>query len=141
LKSWFYLNLKGLPQEKTTMRSNKSQKFMLDDIGGSFTPSSTGNLSALQTATKPSLAQPDTALGELYAPPLSIRHKKLSPKAISHRLKAKHLAEQRLLHISDELFNLADEIRYINPLMAEALDEAWESTEEAIEMLSRDDVW
>jgi flagellar biosynthesis/type III secretory pathway chaperone len=78
----------------------------------------------------------------LYNQPLTaLPHRRLNPKAVNHKLKVTHLAEARLIQVSDELFKLAEEIRYLNPLMAEVLDEAWESTEEAIEMLSRDDVW
>lgn len=88
----------------------------------------------------------DTALDEaardLYAMPVpSLSHRRMTPKAVASKLKAANLSEERLIHVSEELLKLADEIRYINPLMAEVLDEAWDSTEEAIEMLARDDVW
>ncbi|MBF2072897.1 MAG: hypothetical protein IGS50_03905 [Synechococcales cyanobacterium C42_A2020_086] len=59
----------------------------------------------------------------------------------SRRLHVKQFAEARLEHLSAELSKLADQIRYHHPLIAEALDDAWDATEEAIEMLSDDEAW
>lgn len=61
--------------------------------------------------------------------------------ATSRRLRVKQFAEARLEHLSAELSKLADQIRYHHPLIAEALDDAWDATEEAIEMLSDDEAW
>jgi hypothetical protein len=77
----------------------------------------------------------DAPLSELYAetsPPLQKKH---SVDFINQRRKVKHLAEERLIHVSMQLVKLANEIRYYDPLMAEVLDEAWDATEEAISMM------
>lgn len=72
---------------------------------------------------------------ELYAemPPLH----KHSASFINQRRKVRFLAEARLLHLSTQLLNLANEIRYHDPLLAEVLDEAWDVTEEAINLMQQ----
>ncbi|HEY9646071.1 MAG TPA: hypothetical protein V6C88_06870 [Chroococcidiopsis sp.] len=76
-----------------------------------------------------------TAIAELYEQPVApIR--KHSAKYLSDRLKVKQIAEARLLRLSDELMHLADDVRYLNPLIADAIDEAWDSAEAALDMLT-----
>ncbi|HEY9618929.1 MAG TPA: hypothetical protein V6C78_01090 [Crinalium sp.] len=57
------------------------------------------------------------------------------------RIKAKAIAEDKLKHLSEQLLELADEIRSLNPAMADALDAAWVSTDEALEVLLNDQMW
>jgi hypothetical protein len=52
------------------------------------------------------------------------------------RQKVRQIAEARLTQLSDELLKLADEVRYYHPLMAEAIDDAWDATEEAISFMT-----
>jgi hypothetical protein len=59
----------------------------------------------------------------------------------ARRLKAKAVAEARLNRLSDELLELADELRELNPLMADALDTAWVAADEALEILLDDHMW
>ena len=79
---------------------------------------------------------------ELYATPIAkVPAKSRVNKASKNRLKAKRIAEARLMQLSDELCKIADEIRYLSPLMAEMLDEAHDATEEAIDMMTDDRGW
>jgi hypothetical protein len=64
--------------------------------------------------------------------------KRHSPQYINQRLKLKHVAEARLLQFADELSKLADEVRYLNPVIAEAIDDAWTATDMALELLDQD---
>ena len=110
----------------------KSSKYILDDIGGAF-PDSTNRAAAPNVITN----EEDDEFDNLYAQPIDpIPVKRHDASSVKNRLKAKRMSEARLVHLSEELSKLADEIRYLNPLMAETLDEAWEATEDAIEMLS-----
>ncbi|HEY9660079.1 MAG TPA: hypothetical protein V6C65_16600, partial [Allocoleopsis sp.] len=78
---------------------------------------------------------------EIYTPPIAKPTKLHSAKALSNKRKAQHLATAKLTRVSDELNALADSLRYLNPLLAEVLDEAWDATEAAIEMLEGDRGW
>jgi len=113
----------------------KANKFILDDMGGAF-PMATKHSNAALDLTS---GEDGSALDSLYAPPVPpIPTKRHDAHSVKNRLKAKRLSESQLVRLSDELSKLADEIRYLNPLMAETLDEAWNATEDAIEMLSDD---
>lgn len=114
----------------------KANKFILDDIGGAFTHST--HLATSPNAKTSTVTSEDSdELDSLYAQPIEpIPSRRHDATSVKNRLKAKRMAEARLVHLSEELGKLADEIRYLNPLMAETLDEAWEATEDAIEMLS-----
>ena len=110
----------------------KSSKYILDDIGGAFLDS-TNRAAAPNVITN----EEDDEFDNLYAQPIDpIPVKRHDAGSVKNRLKAKRMSEARLVRLSEELSKLADEIRYLNPLMAETLDEAWEATEDAIEMLS-----
>ncbi len=71
----------------------------------------------------------------LYAEVLPPQRKKHSASFIHQRRKVRHLAEDRLIDLAAQIMKLADEIRYYDPLMAEALDEAWEATDAALTMM------
>lgn len=58
-----------------------------------------------------------------------------------NRLKALAIAEARLNQVCDELLDLADEIRYLHPSMAEAIDDAWNGADTALETLLDEDAW
>jgi hypothetical protein len=120
----------------------KANKHIRDDIGGAFSVS-TQRAAGLPDATEAQTdAQDDDAFDNLYAFPIAptpVKHH--DAQAVKNRLKAKRLYEARLVRLSEELSQLADAIRYLNPLMAETLDEAWEATEDAIEMLSNEHSW
>jgi hypothetical protein len=62
--------------------------------------------------------------------------KKHSADFLNSRLKARHIAENKLTQLSDDLLKLAEAVRYCHPLMAEALDDAWDATEAAITLMS-----
>lgn len=120
------------------MRANK---FILDDIGGAFPIATNTKQSKKYSTASPDLlsAEDSDALDSLYASPVPpIPVKRHDAHSVKNRLKAKRLSETQLTHLSEQLSKLADEIRYLNPLMAETLDEAWNATEDAIEMLSDD---
>jgi hypothetical protein len=77
----------------------------------------------------------DEPQAELYAKVVPSLPKKHSVSFINQRRKLKFLAEERLTHLSTQLLKLAEEIRYYDPLMAEMLDEAWDATEAAIDLM------
>lgn len=125
----------------------KASRYTTDEVGGAFS-----------IPTVPVHApQPSYADGQedeadeiddetgLYVPPIarpvSKRPIPKSATAINQQLKAKRIAEARLARISEELSQLADTIRYLNPLVAEAIDDAWDANETAIEMLSNQAIW
>jgi hypothetical protein len=81
----------------------------------------------------------DPWLNDLYfqpsPTPLSGCHKS-NAVPLYARLKSRQIAADRLICLSEELSQLADALRYFNPVVAEILDDAWDATEEAIELLS-----
>ncbi|NJO41933.1 MAG: hypothetical protein HC769_15900 [Cyanobacteria bacterium CRU_2_1] len=120
------------------MRSNNyASKLQSDDIGGTFATN-------LVTTPESSAIALDTEFdfeADLYKPMPTLPLKKHSTQFLNTKLKAKQIGEERLIRLSAELSKLADEIRYLNPLIAEVLDEAWDATQDAIEMLSDDKAW
>jgi hypothetical protein len=123
------------------MKNKRSSKLKPDDIGGAFSTRQT-------THSLSYLSQPDELDSEeisaedcVYPPVPVVAPKKHSPKAVNNRLKAQQIAQEPLVHLSDDLLKLANEIRYLNPLIAEVLDEAWDATEEAIALLSDETGW
>lgn len=118
----------------------KANKHILDDIGGAFSIST--KRSALDATSEQNSDECDQEFDFLYALPIEPAPvRRQDTHSIKTRLRAKRIAEARLIHLSEELSKLADEIRYLNPLMAETVDEAWEATEDAIEMLSNPHLW
>lgn len=125
------------------MRSNQYlAKQIRDEIGGTHTVSSS-QVESPQVGDMVSDAVVDAPyLDDLYLPVMPpVHHHKHNPQSINTKLKVKRLSEERLIQISEELMQLAEKIRYFHPLMAEAIDEAWDSTEEALRILSRDELW
>jgi hypothetical protein len=113
--------------------SKRATKGVSDEIGGTAQPSDD------QPAPYPTDASIteddiDSDDAELYEtmPPLPRKH---SATYWVERLKLRQLAEERLIRLSDELLKLATEVRYLNPLVAEALDEAWISTDTALSLI------
>lgn len=120
-------------------------KYPADEISGTFV-----NPAALDALPSPHSETQETHLEtgsqseaweELYLPPIAKTTKPHSTKAQCKKRKAQQLATARLTQVSDELNALADSLRYLNPLLAEVLDEAWDATEAAIEMLEGDRGW
>lgn len=97
--------------------------------------------SETQRETPPESESQSEVWQEIYTPPIAKPTKPHSAKALSNKRKAQHLATAKLTRVSDELNALADSLRYLNPLLAEVLDEAWDATEAAIEMLEGDRGW
>lgn len=115
------------------MRSSRYRsKAKVDEVGGGFAGRSPLNASTSQGGI-------DLDLYAASIPPVPPKHHRA--KAIANRAKARQLAEPRLIQISDDLQKLADEVRYLNPVMAELLDEAWDAAEEAIDLLSTEESW
>lgn len=104
--------------------NRRATKVTQEDIGGLVEP--TDEISAFATALEEEVG--------LYAPvsPLPLKH---SAKYLTERLKLRRLAEERLIHLSDELLKLATEVRYLDPLVAELLDEAWISADTALSLV------
>ena len=129
------------------MRSNQYlAKQIPEEMGGTHTVSSS-QAKLPQASDMISDAVVDASydapyLDDLYLPAVPrIHHHKHKPQSVNTKLKVKRLSEERLIQISEELMQLAEKIRYFHPLMAEAIDEAWDSTEEALRILSRDELW
>lgn len=113
--------------------SSYFKKYIEPDIGGAHT-------SEAAVSLPDDLLTDETEATELYAEPVPpITLKKHSPSFIHNRLKARKIAEGKLTRFSDELFKLADEVRYYEPLIAEMLDDAWDAVEEAIAMMQDED--
>lgn len=120
------------------MRANKQHNgFGNDDIGGGFRSSERESMSESVTADVDQDNEDNTGIYLDPIPAIAIR----KHRNTKNRLKALQIAEARLNQISSELLDLADEIRYLNPLMAEVLDTAWESTDTALEILLDNDTW
>jgi hypothetical protein len=103
------------------------------DLGGAY-PSESVATSSLPNGSE---AWPtEETLSELYPNVSPMAAKKHSADFIANRLKVRQIAEVRLMHLSNELSKLADEVRYHHPLIAEILDEAWDATEEALTLMS-----
>lgn len=120
--------------------SQRTSGFHLDEIGGAVNPIQRIAPSALKPALEPDAAENDDAYADLYpavAPhPLAHRHHNTK-----NRLKALAIAEARLNQVCEELLDLADEIRYLHPPMADALDDAWNGADTALETLLDEDAW
>ncbi|GAB4376927.1 MAG: hypothetical protein Kow00121_25010 [Elainellaceae cyanobacterium] len=115
------------------MRANKLHQ---EEIGGACA------VPPVLCASEETQLEDEESNADLYAHPIpSIPQRSHSLRSTTKRLKAKRMSEDRLIQISEALSRLADEIRYLNPLMAEAIDEAWDATEAAIEMLSNERLW
>jgi len=126
--------------------SQRTSGFHLDDVGGAvihiqpiarIQPIAPY---ALKPALKPDAAKDDDAYADLYpavAPhPPAHRHRNTK-----NRLKALAIAEARLNQVCEELLALADEIRYLHPPMADALDDAWNGADTALGTLFDEDAW
>lgn len=97
----------------------------------------TSDTGVTHTPEPPALLEwAENSQAELYSEVLPPLHKH-SVSSINQRRKVRFLAEERLLHLSGQLLNLANEIRYHDPLLAEVLDEAWDMTEEAINLIQK----
>ena len=120
------------------MRASKQHNgFNASDVGGGFREAEPA--SGAETDTVTAVEQDNDDVG-IYLDPIPAIAPKLH-RNIKNRLKAKEIAEARLNQISEELLELADEIRYLNPLMSEVLDTAWESADTALEILLDNDAW
>lgn len=121
--------------------SKQTYKCQTDEVGGAFEAGrSLKSFSSLaDEATQPEAGEDEI---EIYAQPSELTSaKRFRAKAVSNRLKAKQIAENRLNRLSNELLELVDEIRLLNPSMADALDDAWNATDTALEILLTEDAW
>jgi len=92
-------------------------------------------------SSQPSEPEPLESLDDVQSilyPEISplIPVKKHDADFVNSRLKARQIAATKLTQLSDDLLKLADAVRYYHPLMAEALDDAWDATEAAITLMS-----
>lgn len=75
---------------------------------------------------------------DLYSSTPSVPPKKHSFDFMYQRQKLRQISEARLLNLSEQLYKLAEEVRYYDPRMAAALDDACEATTEAMLLLDED---
>jgi len=108
--------------------SRQTVRHQPDDIGGR-------SASTRVEREEGTIETDDTAMVDIYPDPSELPPRKHSARYLGTHLKVKNLAEARLLQISEQLSKLADEVRYLNPLVAEAIDDAWEATDDALEMI------
>ncbi len=107
-------------------------KFVSTEIGGGYDPQPSHQPLELE-----SLEAPEDIQAVLYPEVLPLTgSKKHSADFLNSRRKARQIAEQKLTQLSDDLLKLADAVRYHHPLMAEAIDDAWDATETAITLMS-----
>lgn len=106
------------------MKDRALKKVFNSDAGGAYT----------NEPLAPSEDWADEPQANIYAevPPPLHKH---SASFINQRRKVRFLAEERLTQLSTQLLKLADEIRYYDPLIAAALDEAEDATKEAISLM------
>jgi hypothetical protein len=115
-------------------------KFIDSDLGGAYPAEPTAAESSKVSEVWPTEQWPiEETLSDLYPTVSPVVAKKHSAEFISNRLKVRQIAEVRLMHLSNELSKLADEVRYHHPLIAEVLDEAWDATEEALTLMNDSD--
>lgn len=100
------------------------------DLGGSYK-----TVENHSPALPDNIFAEDAVASELYPEPEPPSLKKHSTDFLQNRVKLRHIAAKRLNHLSEELYKLANEVRYYDPLIAEALDDAWDATTEAIARL------
>lgn len=101
------------------------------DLGGSY-----GTVLNSHASLPDNIFADDSADADLYPEiPPSLLPKKHSTDFIQNRLKLRHIASGKLAQLSEELYKLANEVRYYDPLVAEALDEACDATTEAIALI------
>jgi hypothetical protein len=103
----------------------RSTKLIDPDMGGN---------SAHQFTLPDQLLTDAAPLSELYPTDLPSVPKH-SADFIQTRRKVRQIAEPKLSQLSEQLFKLAEELRYHDPLMAEMLDDARDATEEARTLL------
>lgn len=116
--------------------SQRTSRFHLDEVGGAanrIRPIAQYNLERDATEGHDVDAElyPDVPLHPAW-------HRHSNSR---NRLKALAIAEARLNRVCDELLDLADEIRYLHPSMAEAIDDAWNGADTALETLLDEDAW
>ena len=109
------------------MNLNRMSKFIGSELGGGY-------------GSQPAKPEPSESIEDiqsvLYPEVLPlVPAKKHSADFLNSRLKTRKIAEQKLTQLSDDLLKLADAVRYHHPLMAEALDDAWDATETAITLM------
>jgi hypothetical protein len=115
--------------EGEAMNANRRlSKLIHPDLGGSVSSGAASDLPE-------ELFTEETPASELYRAAVPPPIKKHSLAFLQNRRKVRHLAEERLLHLSDELLKLADAVRYHDPFMAEMLDDAWAATDEALALM------
>ncbi len=103
------------------------------DLGGSHSTALNGPVSLPDD-----IFADDSVDADLYPEvSLAIPSKKHSADFVQNRLKLRHIAAAKLAHLSEELYKLADEVRYYDPLMAEVLDDAFDATSEAIALMEK----
>lgn len=113
----------------------RAGKFSQQDVGGAVKGRAPEIKAPLPLQEE--ITEDDTDLypGEAIAPPTR------SPHSIRNQQKARQIAEDRLNQIATQLLELADELRDLQPDLADALDDAWHSTDEALELLLDETAW
>jgi len=115
--------------------SQRTSGFYLDEVGGAV-----NRIQSVATTSEVDTAEDSEAYADLYpaVPVFPTAHRHRNTK---NRLKALAIAEGRLNKLCEELLDLADEIRHLHPAMADALDDAWNGADTALETLLDEDVW
>ena len=119
-------------------------KFVSSEVGGRY--NSQNSSQPADQSSDPSLGlELSDSLDDVQDDVQSVLYPEASPLVpakkhdadfVNSRVKARQIAATKLTHLSDELLKLADAVRYHHPLMAEALDDAWDATEAAITLMS-----
>jgi hypothetical protein len=122
------------------MNSNRHfSKSIAPDLGGNPATGAARSGAANSTELPEELLIEDAQPLELYLETQPSPPKKHSADFILNRRKVRQIAAAKLPQLSEQLFKLADELRYYDPLMAEVLDDACSATEEALTLMQNQD--
>ena len=113
----------------------RAGKFSQQDVGGAVKGSTPE-----MNAPSPLQEETDEDNTDLY-PSEAIAHPARSPRSIRNQQRARQIAEDRLNRIATQLLELTDQLRDLQPDLADVLDDAWHSTDEALEILLDETAW
>ena len=117
-----------------------------NEIGGAIAPQATSQshppVSSADVAADESDEFVDSLLVDsLYVPQPQKPESARRVRSLKRQQQARAIAEGRLTQIGEDLLELADELRSLNPDLSDSLDDAWSDVEHALEMLLDEAVW
>jgi len=111
-----------------------------NEVGGAIAPQSYPQ-SHLPLPSAEVAAELDELVDSLYVPQPQKPESARRIRSLKRQQQARAIAEGRLTQIGEDLLELADELRSLNPDLSDSLDDAWSDVEHALEMLLDEAVW